>query len=59
MVPACLPIPPSLHVAALLATDEGVTILAGVEAPDAPCPRCGQHSDRIHSRYTRTLADLP
>jgi transposase len=25
----------------------------------APCPDCGQPSHRIHSRYRRTLADLP
>ena len=25
----------------------------------AVCPRCGRLSDRVHSRYTRTLADLP
>ena len=25
----------------------------------AVCPACGQSADRIHSRYTRTLSDLP
>lgn len=25
----------------------------------APCPVCGQFSDRVHSRYRRVLADLP
>src|SRR5262245_48809864 len=24
-----------------------------------PCPQCGEFSTRVHSRYTRTLADLP
>jgi transposase len=28
-------------------------------APTAVCPRCGTASDRIHSRYRRTVADLP
>lgn len=28
-------------------------------APTACCPVCGRASDRIHSRYRRTLADLP
>ena len=23
------------------------------------CPSCGQHSSRVHSRYRRTIADLP
>jgi hypothetical protein len=25
----------------------------------APCPSCGGFSNRVHSRYTRSLADLP
>src|SRR5215218_1981560 len=53
-----LPIPPSLHVEALVLADEGLTILASSEATEAPCPLCGERSDRVHSRYTRTLADL-
>jgi transposase len=28
-------------------------------AGDAPCPCCGQRSDRVHARYLRKLADLP
>jgi transposase len=54
-----LPIPPSLHVEALLLVDDGLTILASSEATDAPCPLCGWRSGRVHSRYRRTLADLP
>jgi transposase len=52
-------IPPSLHVAALLLGEDGVTIRAISEATDVRCPLCGEPSDRVHSRYTRTLADLP
>ena len=52
-------IPPSLHVAALLLGDDGVTIRAVSEAEDVRCPICGERSERIHSRYTRTLGDLP
>jgi transposase len=59
VVPAVLPIPRSLHVETLLLDEDGLTILASAVALDAPCPRCGQRSARIHSRYTRTLADLP
>ena len=58
-LPAYLPIPRSLHVATLLLADDDLTILASSEASDVRCPLCGQHSDRVHSRYTRTLADLP
>ena len=59
MVPACLPIPPSLHVATLLLDGEGLTLLASFAATAVPCPLCGQLADRVHSRYTRSLADLP
>ncbi len=52
-------IPPSLHVAALLLGEDGVTIRAVSEATDVRCPVCGEPSDRVHSRYERTLADLP
>jgi transposase len=52
-------IPPSLHVAALLLSDDGVTIRAVSEAEDVRCPICGERSARIHRRSTRTLGDLP
>jgi transposase len=59
MVPACLPIPRSLHVEALLLDDHGLTILAAVKDETARCPLCGWRADRIHSWYVRTVADLP
>jgi transposase len=39
--------PDSITVAARSATSEGI------------CPSCGRRSRRVHSRYRRTLADLP
>src|SRR4029079_12230909 len=59
VVLAVLPIPRSLHLEALLLGEGGLTILASSEAADAACPLCGQRSARVHSRYARTLADLP
>jgi transposase len=59
MPPACLPIPPSLHVETLLLGDDGLTILAAAEDGVARCPLCGWRADRVHSRYVRTVADLP
>src|SRR5215211_8963886 len=56
---AVLPIPRSLHVETLLLDAEGLTILATSEATGVHCPVCGEPADRVHSRYTRTLADLP
>src|SRR4029453_15682673 len=59
VVLAVLPIPRSLHLEALLLGEGGLTILASSEAADAASPLCGQRSERVHSRYARTLADLP
>jgi transposase len=56
---AAVLIPPSLRVAALLLDDGRVTIRAVSEATDVRCPVCGEPTDRVHSRYHRTLADLP
>jgi len=52
-------VPPSLHVDALLLGDDGVTIRAISQATGVRCPVCGEPPDRVHSRYERTLADLP
>ena len=37
----------------------GLTITARPKAASARCPRCEGLSSRMHSRYTRTLSDLP
>jgi len=36
-----------------------VTLMASLVPTTATCPRCQTPSARVHSRYTRTLADLP
>ena len=59
MLPTCLPIPPSLHVEALLLGTDGLTLVTAAEDETARCPLCGEPADRVHSRYVRTLADLP
>jgi transposase len=59
MLPACLPIPRTLHVETLLLGDDGLTILAASKGESACCPLCGMCAARIHSRYPRTLIDLP
>lgn len=52
-------IPDRLHVEAL-SFDGGLLTISGcVRGAEARCPVCGEPSRRVHSRYTRTLADLP
>jgi hypothetical protein len=36
-----------------------VSIYLNPAAPCASCPVYGRHSGRVHSRYERTIADLP
>jgi transposase len=42
----------------VLTPTPAVALLVSVAAT-ARCPRCGTASDRVHSRYRRTVADLP
>jgi transposase len=42
----------------VLTSDIAVALLTSI-APTVPCPRCGGLSDRVHSHYYRTVADLP
>ena len=43
----------------VLPAPDRVTIVTAPKPPRSACPLCGTLSDRVHSRYTRTLADLP
>lgn len=36
-----------------------LTLTMQTTRPTAPCPLCGTPSARVHSHYTRTVADLP
>jgi transposase len=56
---------PLLHAPAgsrLVRTDfDGMTLTLGIATthPNASCPACGGESQRVHSRYTRQLAEEP
>ena len=55
---------PSLHLLhldsyELLPSERRLTLNLTSTQTQAVCPICGQPSHRIHSRYARTLADLP
>jgi transposase len=54
-----LPAPKLLDLIAIRADANVITIFANTSATSARCPVCGMRSSRVHSRYTRTLADLP
>ncbi len=52
-------VPEQLHVEALTFEPGGVVVHASTRNPTARCPECGVESRRVHSRYTRAIADLP
>lgn len=59
VAPVCRLVPPSLHVDALLVGADSLTICTVAQGTETRCPLCGERAARVHSRATRTLADLP
>ena len=54
-----LPATGLLHMERLIPEAGVITLVASTCQTHAACPRCGHQSERVHSRYTRTVADLP
>ena len=54
-----LPAPKLPDLIGVRATENAITLAARTSSRVARCPVCGARSARIHSHYTRTLADLP
>jgi transposase len=54
-----LPAPNLLDLIGIRADANIIILFAKTSASTARCPACGKRSGRVHSRYTRTLADLP
>lgn len=54
-----LPTPKLLNLTGVRVTESAITLVAKPSSRVALCPVCGKRSSRVHSRYTRTLADLP
>lgn len=50
---------PGVRVTDLAITADAVTVHAESTATTSACPRCGAVATRVHSRYTRTVTDLP
>jgi transposase len=49
----------SLHLDAVVSNADGIVLSASTKRLTARCPVCGHRSRRVHSRYRRTVADLP
>jgi transposase len=54
-----LPDPLGLNCIGMQLDRGGVVLELAPATPTALCPACGQPARRVHSRYTRFLADLP
>jgi transposase len=57
--PTLLPDPTCLHLNLLDASESTITAVVTTTVEEAACPLCRRGSARIHSRYRRTVADLP
>src|SRR5579884_1223288 len=58
-MPSILPAPTSLCLDHVRVDGAVITILVAAKGSHPACPLCSQRADRVHSRYIRTLADLP
>jgi transposase len=54
-----LPAPKLLNLIGVRADANAIILSARTSSRLARCPVCAKRSLRVHSRYTRTLADLP
>ena len=58
-VRASILVPDGLLVGSIVNTGSETLITVSSSRQTASCPGCGRHSARIHSRYLRSVADLP
>ncbi len=58
-LPLFLPDPKQLKLDELIARDGILAIGVSAGARSAACPKCGARSAHVHSRYCRSLCDLP
>jgi len=59
MLTTLFSLPAHLLVEDVLIENQVLTLIITSTLAEMPCPECRQPTKRIHSRYTRTLADLP
>jgi transposase len=58
-VKALLALPKGFEVTSIEVTDDVLTIAVVSTQAHPTCPLCGSPAWRVHSHYTRTVADLP
>lgn len=56
---AFLPLPEGLTIDHVQQSDSQLTVVVIATSASAPCPGCGRFSEHVHSRYQRTVKDLP
>ncbi|HEX5409841.1 MAG TPA: transposase family protein, partial [Gemmatimonadaceae bacterium] len=56
---ALCPAPDELWLERIAVSLDSITLVAIARRVAVPCPTCGLFSQRVHSRYVRTLGDLP
>jgi transposase len=54
-----LPTPKLLNLIGVRADENAITLAASTSSRVVRCPVCAKRSAMVHSRYARTLADLP
>ncbi len=59
LISLLVPPAPGVRLTDIVVLPDLVVLRLRATAPSAPCPTCSQCSAHRHSRYTRTLADLP
>lgn len=52
-------VPAGLQATAVMIKQDRIVVTARTIGTVATCPTCGTGSDHVHSRYWRTIADLP
>src|SRR5436309_3094105 len=56
---SCFALPENMVITAVHPTALTLTVDLACSNPTACCPLCQQSSDRVHSQYRRTVADVP
>src|SRR6266545_4366077 len=52
-------VPDTIRLETLLVAEAAISVIMTTSTTSAVCPDCGTLATRVHSRYDRTLADLP